>query len=276
MLPASVGGVGSSGPGRPVGDGVCISCHPKWVAGGVVSKYGLRIDHTACTVGVRARVATASRFTARRRAWCAMLRWRTVSRATPRRMHRSSAPHATSARCPQTGTGQPRVRRTHGPDWKKMHGTGDLASCAGCHAPDSCRAMPWGRLSASGRTSARPTVEGGHECGRRLSHLPQERRRTVAAVTESRCRIPQASSSGTAGSPLQRPIPNARVCHVLDDCAHATTTTSIREALSRLSAATGAASGYLARGTVRLSELCRAFAGALPRRLSGASAEGPR
>ena len=49
MLPASLGGVRLDGPGRPMGSRACISCHPTWVAGGVVSKNGLRIDHTSCT-----------------------------------------------------------------------------------------------------------------------------------------------------------------------------------------------------------------------------------
>ena len=218
MLPSSVGGVRLEGPGRPMGRGVCVSCHPKWVAGGVVSNDGLRINHTRCTVGASCESChgetihgTATRLV------------RKAAMADCVACHVEKSAPLDCATChvgkvPTAGTGDPEFARTHGPDWKTMHGTGDLRSCAGCHAPDSCR-----RCHRAGYP---------HPANFGVTHGPE-------AVSVGRdacltCHKNAAFCTGCHGIEMPHPAgflqrhgtiatsvndPQCAICHVLADCA---------------------------------------------------------
>lgn len=139
MLPATIGGTRLRGPGRPVGNAPCIACHPKMVAGGVVDKNGLRINHTKCIVaspcedchsqsihGTSTRLVRGPKM-----AECVACH---VKQKAPLGC---AACHA--AKLPASLARDPEWARTHGPDWKTLHGTGDLTSCTACHDSAFCR-----------------------------------------------------------------------------------------------------------------------------------------
>jgi hypothetical protein len=217
MLPSSVGGIRLEGAGRPMGSGACISCHPTWVAGGVVTKNGLRIDHTRCTVAVP----------------CENCHGQSILGLSTRKVRNAvmtdcvschveknaplDCPTCHVGRIPKTGTANKEFARTHGADWKKMHGTGDLRSCAGCHTTDSCK--PCHRIvfphpKNFGATHGRVAIAVGAEsclsCHEKASYC-------------SGCHgIDMPHPAGflqrhgdVASSPTD---PTCAVCHVLNDC----------------------------------------------------------
>ena len=139
MAPSSVSGVRLEGAGREVGSRVCLSCHAKILAGGVLSKNGLRINHSRCSVA----------------SLCEDCHSQSIHGASTRLVRSPSmtdcvACHVANkalvgcstchdGKLPVNRVRDPEWARTHGADWKRLHGTGDLRSCVSCHATDSCR-----------------------------------------------------------------------------------------------------------------------------------------
>jgi hypothetical protein len=139
MLPSSIGGVRLVDSGRPVGGAVCVYCHTKIASGGVVSKNGLRINHSRCSVTSTCEDChsqsihgTSTRFV-RTSSMTACFACHVANKAPVG----CSVCHA--GQLPAGRQRDPEWIREHGPDWKTMHGTGDLRSCASCHTSDSCR-----------------------------------------------------------------------------------------------------------------------------------------
>ena len=138
MVPAKVMGKSVNGPSVP-SSVRCASCHTEIASGNITESNGLRIKHVTCA----APPATCSD--------ChssvphgSNVRWqRPYSMQTCMACHKergaSTACNAchvgtTTASRPTTGVWQV----THGPQWKQLHGLGDLSSCSSCHSPDYC------------------------------------------------------------------------------------------------------------------------------------------
>lgn len=140
MWPATVTSFGRatvSGPGTGVGDGGCASCHAGMLDE-IVARGGLRVRHATCAAGSSCVDCHSGSVHGK------------VTRAVlPLAMERCVACHdgkqATSA-CDachaaklvsqRLATGSWRV--THGPNWEKTHGLGQLDTCRACHPTDYC------------------------------------------------------------------------------------------------------------------------------------------
>jgi hypothetical protein len=139
MVPASAGGVRLHNSGRPVGNAVCISCHPKLVNAGVLSKSGLRINHTKCTVAEQCETCHSQSIHG-----TSMRLVRRLSMADCVACHTEQNATLVCSAChvgkiPTGRAGDPDFERAHGPDWRTMHGTGDLRTCFPCHESSDCR-----------------------------------------------------------------------------------------------------------------------------------------
>lgn len=117
-----------------IGDDVCTSCHDQ--LGGLTESAGLRVRHDSCAQGSSC-VSCHS----------AAAHLEGVSWPTGYSMERCLSCHSTrevSQSCdschvgkldrtvPATGT----FAVTHGPNWERTHGMGDIATCSACHTDD--------------------------------------------------------------------------------------------------------------------------------------------
>jgi hypothetical protein len=139
MAPASLGGVRLTSPGKLVGNAPCLACHPKLLDAGMVKRNGLTINHTTCVTSTgcenchgQAMHGSAARYV-RTPSMAACIACHTARKATLS----CSACHAEPTA--STKGADPEWTRTHGADWKAMHGTGDLRSCAACHPSGYCK-----------------------------------------------------------------------------------------------------------------------------------------
>jgi hypothetical protein len=123
--------------GAAVADSRCLTCHAG-VARGVSDSGGLRVKHSVCAEGsecsdCHAQVAHGPG-----------VKWPRGSRMSMclecHGARRASTSCATCHTSRPLAAGNPpgSWSVTHGPNWKTTHGMGDLATCVGCHAPDSC------------------------------------------------------------------------------------------------------------------------------------------
>lgn len=138
MAPRALGGVQLEGPGRPIDRGVCLNCHDTIQASAVVGGNGIRINHASCTLTSQCESChTAS-------VHSEALRFvKTPKMADCVACHREEGASLECDTCHEQKRISGRSRdaewtRTHGADWKKLHGTGDLRTCSPCHTPDSC------------------------------------------------------------------------------------------------------------------------------------------
>jgi hypothetical protein len=107
--------------------------------------------------------------------------------------------------------------REHGPNWKTMHGTGNLASCGSCHAPSMCRTCH--------------KIDLPHPANFGAKHgAIAESVGTEVCLT---CHKTEAYCDGCHGTPMPHPAgflqkhskvatsetdPKCVTCHVADDC----------------------------------------------------------
>jgi hypothetical protein len=218
MVPASVFGIRLQGPGHPVGNVVCISCHVKMVRGGPVMKAGLRIDHTVCIVG----------------ATCESCHGPSVHGTTGRLVQRPRMADCVACHTerkaplgckvchvgeiPRTSASDALFVKTHGPEWKKYHGTGDLGTCVLCHDKAACRPchdIDFPHPANFGANHGKVAIQTGQD----------------ACLT---CHKASGFCVGCHGAEMPHPIgflqrhskvassvndPKCAVCHVIDDCA---------------------------------------------------------
>lgn len=217
MLPSSIGGVRLDGPGREVGRAACVSCHAGAITVAAENKNGLRINHRQCTV------ASACEDCHGRSAHGSSTRLvRGPSMASCIACHAQvKAPVGCSTchaeRAFTVSNSGPEWARTHGADWKTMHGTGDLTSCAMCHASSFCRTCH--------------KIDFPHPANFGAMHGALSR--FVGASSCYTCHKGPSYCQGCHGVPIPHPAgflqkhssiassvtdPKCRVCHVLDDC----------------------------------------------------------
>ena len=139
MVPAAIGGVDLSGPGRPIGSRACLGCHSDSLSGGVLVKNGLRIDHGRCAADGHCGDchSPASHGSSTR-----VVRAPSMSECVA--CHTQSAASVGCVTCHEGQLPSDRVRdpewvRVHGPDGETLHGQGDLGTCSVCHEPSDCR-----------------------------------------------------------------------------------------------------------------------------------------
>ena len=126
-----------SGPIAGIPDSTCLSCH-EGVMKQVVTYNGLSIKHSECAKG---RLCTDCHS---QTAHGAAVRWpKTAQMNKCLDCHSTSEVRSKCTTCHAERSEEKRVRTgewavTHGPNWKKTHGMGDLPTCASCHANDFC------------------------------------------------------------------------------------------------------------------------------------------
>ena len=118
-------------------DLLCLNCHQA-VRRGVTEASGLRIKHSACARGRRCVDCHSTVGHGSATKWV-----RTSSMNDCVRCHRDQS---VSLECEECHTGQVRGERpkwpeftvTHGPNWLKTHGMGDMTMCSECHESSKC------------------------------------------------------------------------------------------------------------------------------------------
>lgn len=217
MLPNSLGHVRLEGPGRPVGSGACLQCHAKLLEGGVVSKNGLRIDHSQCAVSSACESCHGQSMHG---SSMRLVRGPSMTECVACHVANKAPVECSTCHVGKLTTSlarDPDWARVHGPDWKTMHGTGDLRTCVSCHPVDSCRSChhidfphpanfgpTHGVLAESVGTAACYSChQGPAYCdgchGVRMPHpagFLQRHSKAATSVNDPKCLI----------------------CHVLDDC----------------------------------------------------------
>lgn len=139
MVPRSITGVRLASAGRPIGRRACLDCHGAVLAEGkVMAGDGLRIEHAACADGALCAGchSVSSHGTSTRVV-------RSAAMADCTGCHLTVGASTACDTCHEGNMPSDRVRdpvwvRTHGPDWKELHGLGDLRTCAVCHAGTDC------------------------------------------------------------------------------------------------------------------------------------------
>ena len=132
-------GLAPAGPGTVAGvpDRTCLSCHAK-VMTRVVSVSGVSIAHRTCSKG---RMCTDCHSDT---GHGTAVKWvKTPQMFQCLECHQTAAVRADCGKCHAARTDQQRLRTgiflvTHGADWKRMHGMGDLTSCVACHPNTYC------------------------------------------------------------------------------------------------------------------------------------------
>jgi hypothetical protein len=127
-----------TGPSTDVSSARCLRCHEA-VMDQVIEASGIRINHKMCAAGA-ARCTDCHAGTAHG----SVTRWPSVPVMEDCvRCHIAQQAPTACDSC-HRGRGQ-RERLmlgpwqiTHGPNWSKTHGLGDLRDCQTCHRPDSC------------------------------------------------------------------------------------------------------------------------------------------
>jgi hypothetical protein len=122
-----------------VGNSACLECHGEVRAEGeIVVGKGLRIDHSACTMGSGCTSchSTSTHGTATR-----VVRAPAMAECTG--CHLSAGASTACETCHEGEMPTDRVRdpvwvRTHGPQWEEFHGLGDIRTCAVCHEGADC------------------------------------------------------------------------------------------------------------------------------------------
>ncbi len=124
--------------GRPSNDAQCLACH-KDIKKRVVSANGFRIDHESCAVRQRsASTATPPSLTVARRVG-SRLRHGGVSRVPRRRKASTKCDTCHVEKDRATARGRPAsFAITHGKEWRKTHGMGNMANCSVCHTAAKC------------------------------------------------------------------------------------------------------------------------------------------
>lgn len=142
MLPAfafSLGSAEPTGPSNAVPDAACLSCHAD-VLGRTVSAHGMRMRHASCVPQGQGCVECHS----------GVAHGKSTRAATGVSMDACVKCHnggKVSARCDLCHAAKLQTERiargvwavTHGPDWQRMHGLGNLADCRICHPSDYCK-----------------------------------------------------------------------------------------------------------------------------------------
>lgn len=217
MVPRAIGGVELDRAGRLVSSEVCIDCHDTLLQDGVTSANGLRINHKSCAVGVACESChtqsihgTATRYV------------RAPMMADCLSCHAKKSATVNCDACHDGKLATDRARdpewaRAHGPEWKTLHGTGDLASCVGCHTPTSCAKCHGINLphppefgTTHGTTALKAGVDRCRTCHKRAAYCDG-------------ChgmKMPHPSgflqTHSTVASSLNDP--RCVKCHVVDDC----------------------------------------------------------
>ncbi|MCE5204300.1 MAG: hypothetical protein ABFC80_06995 [Coriobacteriales bacterium] len=137
MYPGEITGRGLTGPVARLGRARCLACHEN-VLDGPLTAHGLRIDHATCaTTDSCDDCHSAS-------AHGSVSRWpRQPVMADCTACHSASGAPTECSTCHDERSKTVRVAKgpwqiTHGPEWEKTHGMGDLRSCGVCHPKDYC------------------------------------------------------------------------------------------------------------------------------------------
>lgn len=216
MLPLSLGGVRLTHAGRSVPNGACLSCHSRLASTGVVKKAGLTIDHTRCVTSAPCEDChtVSIHGTATRLVRASVMTQCMACHAAKHVSTTCVSCHASRDVLKASGT---EWKLTHGPDWKKLHGTGDPRTCVECHPAEYCKRCH--------RVGFPHPAEYGATHGTEAQ--------TVGASACLTCHDQQRFCDGCHGMPMPHPanflqnhssishgVDDARckTCHSLDDC----------------------------------------------------------
>lgn|GEM_PF-347244 len=155
MYPAAIVGRKLSGPGPRISRTACASCHEKVLVGGKTKVHGLVIVHWQCA-GEPTPCDACHTSVAHGRA----VRWArepvmddcVVCHLERRASLKCDACHTGKLETDRIKTGPWQV--THGRNWERTHGIGDLQTCVTCHPPQKCVTCHRTRIPHSGNFSA--------------------------------------------------------------------------------------------------------------------------
>jgi len=127
----------NGGPITAIPDSTCLSCHAD-VMDKKVTVNGLSILHSKCS---KQRMCTDCHSET---AHGTAVKWvKTVDMNQCLGCHNTDRVRSDCNICHGAKSEKDRIRsgewaKTHGPNWKRTHGIGDLNTCAACHAPNFC------------------------------------------------------------------------------------------------------------------------------------------
>ncbi len=134
--------IGTSGAAVAVQDRACTACHPPAELAKPTLVKGLRISHsglteggyrcTDCHAGVAHSVPVA-RISAATMSVCARCH------NNVKLSGKCSLCHAEAKSTGVVSRSDPEWSKTHGRNWRTMHGMGDLSTCTLCHTPQMCQ-----------------------------------------------------------------------------------------------------------------------------------------
>lgn len=138
MYPLALLGRGFEGAARLSSRSACLACHAD-ISGRVTDSSGLRIDHDACAAESSSCDECHSMT-----AHGTSVRWRSkpvMEECTACHRARGATTRCESCHTQRNNSAGPPGpwQVTHGPNWQKLHGMGDLASCETCHEADFCK-----------------------------------------------------------------------------------------------------------------------------------------
>lgn len=119
-----------------VRDASCTSCHGD-LAGVTVSS-GLRIDHGQCAVGSTCVDCHSTVAHGDAVSWPTTYHMDYCLRCHDSAQVSSSCDTCHVGKLDKTRPSTGPWAVTHGPDWERTHGMGDMATCSACHAEDYC------------------------------------------------------------------------------------------------------------------------------------------
>ncbi len=125
-----------------VGNEMCLSCHDKDVVSGTVTGRGIRMSHKEVIAAkwrcTDCHAATAHAGAQSNTSGYSMDSCLECHSADPKNVKTCEVCHVGKAK-PQRGVSAVSSWKiTHGPDWRKTHGLGNLKTCASCHGPGYC------------------------------------------------------------------------------------------------------------------------------------------
>lgn len=138
MVPAQLAGKRDVGPVTETSRAACLSCHSDINSGVTPVSNGLRINHATCAPGASCDSCHSTV------PHGVLTRWKrgpVMEECTA--CHTAQGAPLTCDTCHAGKSSTERIsvgpwQVTHGPNWQKTHGMGDLNSCGGCHAKDYC------------------------------------------------------------------------------------------------------------------------------------------
>lgn len=139
MTPARLLGRVPAGPVSEVSRSACLRCHAAIEESTAAGRTGLRIKHATCAVGVSCDSCHSATAHGKLTRW---LREPVMQDCTACHVAEKVSVACDTCHIARTATAERLANGpwqvTHGANWVKTHGMGDLDSCVACHPSDYC------------------------------------------------------------------------------------------------------------------------------------------